>query len=45
MKRRSGILLRILGWSLLSAPLLAFDEFPVGARPAALGEAFTAVVR
>jgi hypothetical protein len=43
MKRRRGILLRIIGWSLLSAPLLAFDEFPVGARPAAMGEAFTAV--
>ncbi|MBK8575542.1 MAG: hypothetical protein IPN90_07665 [Elusimicrobia bacterium] len=28
---------------LFSGPLFAFDEFPVGARPAALGEAFTAV--
>jgi long-subunit fatty acid transport protein len=29
--------------SFLSSPLFAFDEFPVGARPAGMGEAFTAV--
>lgn len=29
--------------SFLSSPLFAFDEFPVGSRPAGMGEAFTAV--
>lgn len=33
----------IFVFSFLSSPLFAFDEFPVGARPAAMGEAFTAV--
>jgi hypothetical protein len=29
--------------ALFSLPVFAFDEFPVGARPSAMGEAFTAV--
>lgn len=32
-----------LGLLLVTHPTGAFDEFPVGARPAAMGEAFTAV--
>lgn len=42
MNARLGLFLWI-GVSLFAFPLLAFDEFPVGARPAAMGEAFTAV--
>lgn len=41
--RMKGILWLPLLWAFSSTPLFAFDEFPVGARPAAMGEAFTAV--
>lgn len=43
MNARRRILPWVLGATLVSLPLFAFDEFPVGARPAAMGEAFTAV--
>lgn len=37
------LFLGALGLILFFPPLFAFDEFPVGARPSAMGEAFTAV--
>jgi hypothetical protein len=43
MTPRRRIFPWMVGVALLSAPVFAFDEFPVGARPAAMGEAFTAV--
>lgn len=43
MTPRLRLLPWIVGVTLGALPLFSFDEFPVGARPAAMGEAFTAV--